>query len=94
VAHRAPAANAAYDDLPMSEPESTIRDVLLTEPGSRVEGPTEDVLRVVFWTVHHLLAESGMTAVEADPIALILMARLHDGLADHGMIVRDYAGGD
>jgi uncharacterized protein YabE (DUF348 family) len=72
----------------MSEPEGTIRDVLLTEPGSNVEGPTEDVLRVVFWTVHELLEESGMTAADADPIALILMARLHDGLDSHGYVIR------
>ena len=86
MTHRAPA------DLPVSEAEGTIRDVLLTEPGSNVEGPTEDVLRVVFWTVHELLTDSGMTPAEADPIALILMARLHDGFAKHDMIVRDYAG--
>ena len=92
MTHRAPAANADYDDLPVSEPEGTIRDVLLTEPGSRVEGPTDEVLRVVFWTVHRLLTESGMPEGDADPIALILMARLHDGLAEHGMVVRDYAG--
>ena len=35
-----------------------------------------------------------MTAADADPIALILMARLHDGLDAHGYVIRDYAGPD
>jgi hypothetical protein len=75
----------------MSEPEGTIRDVLLTEPGSKVEGPTEDILRTVFWAVESLLCERGMTEQQADSISLQLMARIHDHLADQGFVVRDYA---
>ena len=81
-------------DLPVSDPEGTIRDAPLTEPGSNVKGPTEDVRRVVFWTVHELLGTPGRLCPAADPIALILMARLHDGLDAHGYVIRDYAGPD
>ena len=89
---RGPAAGRTYDDLPLSEPEGTIRDVLLTEPGSRVEGPTEDVLRVVFWTTLGTLVDQGIGEAVADRVTLLLLARLHDGLAGHGFVVRDYAG--
>jgi hypothetical protein len=89
---RTPATVATYDDLPVSEPEATIRDVLLTEPGSRVEGPTEDVLRVVFWTTLGLLGDKGIPESTADAIGLQLLARIHDQLAQHGLVIRDYAG--
>ena len=91
MTHRAPAANAEYDDLPLSEPEGTIRDVLLTEPGSKVEGPTDEILRVMFWTTLDLLLSRGLSEDQADPICLQLMARVHDGLSQHGYVVRDYA---
>jgi hypothetical protein len=89
---RTPATGSSYDDLPLSEPEGTIRDVLLTEPGSRVEGPTEEVLRVLFWTVTGTLEEAGVSTSDADSVGLLLLPRIHDALAGRGYVVRDYAG--
>jgi hypothetical protein len=64
-------------------------DMLLTEPGSRVEGATEDVLRVVFVALTTLYAES-MTEDQADHLALRSLPRVHTALADAGLVVRDY----
>jgi hypothetical protein len=66
-------------------------DMLLTEPGSRIDGPTEDVLRVIFESTWYLLRES-TTDDRADDAAMRLVGRLHEALRIHGYIVRDFAG--
>jgi hypothetical protein len=66
-------------------------DMLLTEPGSRIDGPTEDVLRVIFESTWYLLRES-TTDDLADDAAMRLVGRLHESLRIHGYIVRDFAG--
>jgi hypothetical protein len=65
-------------------------DMLLTEPGSRVEGATEDVLSVVFVALVELYAET-MTEDAADQLGLRSLPRVHTALADAGLVVRDYA---
>jgi hypothetical protein len=72
------------------EPGRTIREMLLAEPNSRIEGPTEDVMRVVFETTWNLLREQLGDDV-ADRVALAHMVRAHGALADAGYVVRDYA---
>ena len=72
------------------EPGRTLQDMLLSEPGSRIEGATEDVLRVVFVAVLGLLEET-MHGDQADAIALRSLPRVHTALADAGLVVRDYA---
>jgi hypothetical protein len=64
--------------------------MLLTEPGSRIEGPTEEVLRVAFSALVALYSES-MSADAADALALRSLPRLHTALADAALVVRDYA---
>lgn len=71
----------------------TLSAMLLTEPGSTVEGPTEDVLRVLFEQTWYLLRES-MTDDQADRAALTLLGRLHDALTQAGFVVRQYPGTD
>jgi len=71
------------------EPTATLMDMLLTEPGSRIEGPTQDVLRVIFESTWYLLRESA-TDDQADDAAMRLVARLHEALRNHGYIVRDF----
>lgn len=66
--------------------------MLLTEPGSRIEGPTEDVLRSLFWSLTGILLEHGLTENETDALALRFTARAHQSLADGGYVVRHYAG--
>ena len=65
--------------------------MLLTEPGSRVEGSTEDILRVVFYVIHEASVADGSGELEADRFALMLLPRIHQALADRGYVVRDYA---
>jgi hypothetical protein len=65
--------------------------MLLTEPGSRVEGETPDVLRVLFHTLVAALADRGWTEEDADRFALGLLPRMHDALATAALVVRDYA---
>ncbi len=72
------------------EPGRTLADMLLTEPGSRVEGATEDVLRVLFVALTELYAES-MTEDQADRLGLRSLPRIHTALADAGLVIRDYA---
>jgi hypothetical protein len=72
------------------EPGRTLQEMLLTEPGSRVEGPTEDVLRVMFGALVLLYGET-MTEDAADQLALRSLPRVHTALADAGLVVRDYA---
>jgi hypothetical protein len=69
------------------EPGRTLQDMLLSEPGSRIEGPTEDILRLVYAVV----LELGGDTPEADAQALRLLPHLHARLATHGYVVRDYA---
>ena len=71
------------------EPTHTLMDMLLTEPGSRVEGPTADVLRVIFETTWYLLRET-TTDDQADQTAMMLVGRLHETLKVHGYVVRDF----
>lgn len=71
----------------MSSDEVTLVTMMLTEPGSRVDGPTENVLRSIFTTTVQLLEES-MSADEADTLALRHLARVHADLADRGYVVR------
>jgi hypothetical protein len=63
--------------------------MLLSEPDSAIEGPTEDVLRVIFETTWRLLRET-MGDDQADAIALRHLVRVHTALADAGLVVRDY----
>ena len=72
------------------EPTSTLMDMLLTEPGSRIEGPTSDVLRVIFESTWYMLRESS-TDDQADEAAMRLVARLHESLRLHGYVIRDFA---
>jgi len=76
------------------EPEATLSEMLLTEPGSRIEGPAVDVLRVLYHVVHEAAVEHGMGELEADGLTLRLLPRIHQALADRGYVVRDYAGPD
>jgi hypothetical protein len=62
--------------------------MMLVEPGSRIEGATEPVLSVVFVAAWHLFRET-MTDDKADALALRLLGRIHEGLADEGYVVRD-----
>jgi hypothetical protein len=73
------------------EPDATLSDMLLTEPGSRIEGDTADVLRVLFHEVHTAAVEHGLGELGADALALRLLPRMHQALADRGYVVRDYA---
>lgn len=75
------------------EPGRTIQEMLLTEPGSRIEAETEELLRVVFVTTALLLLEDH-TEDEADRLALRHLGRLHQALTEHDMIVRQYADDD
>jgi hypothetical protein len=66
--------------------------MLLTEPGSRVDGPTEDVLRALFYSVWKGAADlTDMDIQSADTFALRLLPRLHETLMEHGYVVRDLA---
>jgi len=67
-------------------------DMLLTEPGSRIEGPTQDVLRVIFESAWYLMRESS-TDDQADQAAMQLVGRLHEALKVHGYVVRDWPTG-
>jgi len=71
----------------LSSDEVTLVTMMLTEPGSRVDGPTEDVLRSIFATTLELLEET-LPADEADTLALRHLARVHADLADRGYVVR------
>jgi len=66
-------------------------NMLLTEPGSRIEGGTEDVLRAIFEATWYVLREQ-MTDDEADQLALRHLVRVHNQLTNHGYVVRDYPG--
>lgn len=68
--------------------------MLLAEPGSRIEGPTQDVLTVLFEELLRLLLEDTNDANRSETLALRYLARAHAGLADTGHVVRDYAQGD
>lgn len=70
------------------EPGHTIQEMLLAEPGSRVEAQTEDLMRIVFATATRLFLEDH-GELEADHLALRYMGRLHQALVDYQMIVRD-----
>jgi hypothetical protein len=74
-----------------NEPGRTISEMLLSEPGSRVEGPTEDVMRCLFEASWYLLRES-MTDDQADRLALALLGRMHESLSGSGFVVRQYPG--
>ena len=67
----------------------TLENMLLAEPGSRVEGPTEDTLRAIFEATVQLL-EDHMPHDRADAIALQHLVRVHEALTYAGYIVRDY----
>jgi hypothetical protein len=71
-----------------AEPGRTVRELLLTEPGSRVEGPTERVLAVLFETAWRLLLDE-LGPNHADAVALRYLARVHEDLAHAGYITRD-----
>lgn len=75
------------------EPGRTLRGMLLTEPGSRVEGDTEAVLHVLFETSWYLLREH-MAEDQADRLALTLLGRYHESLTQCGYVVRQYPGDD
>jgi len=79
----------------MSDPNTyvlstTLADMLLTEPGSRIEGPSEEVLRAIFEATYETL-RLHMGPDDADAIALRHLPRVHAHLADMGFVVRDYA---
>ena len=69
-----------------------LSNMLLAEPGSRVEGNTQDVLTVVYGELLLLLVEAGMVEERADALAQRHITRLHAAWANNGMVVRDYAG--
>lgn len=74
-----------------AEPGRTVRELLLTSPGSRVEGPTERVLAVLFESAWRTLRdELGDDA--ADRLALRYLGRVYEDLARSGHITRDMAG--
>lgn len=66
----------------------TLKDMMLTEPGSRVEGATEDVLFVLFEASYLLLRDFGTPTDTADKLAHQLIQRSHAALADRGYVVR------
>lgn len=67
----------------MSEPDATLLDMLLTEPGSRVEGPTEEVLRCLYWAiVSHAIDHDGMDPDAAEHRAISLLPWVHHSLAN------------
>lgn len=78
-------------DQAWQEPGSTLGEMLLTEPGSRVEGPTEDLMRVLFYVTWQAGIDYGLSMTEADQLALKVLPRIHQALGDAGLIVRDLA---
>jgi hypothetical protein len=73
--------------------ERTLRDVLLCEPGSSIEGPTEDVLRVVFEATWRVLREQ-LGDDTADQVALRHLRVAHQLLTQEGFVVRIFPGDD
>ncbi len=73
--------------------EDAMREMLLTEPGSRIEGPTEEVLRVLYASTVQAGTARGLTEQEADVLALLLVGRAHAALADAGYVVRELKDG-
>lgn len=71
----------------MSDPARMMGGMLLVESGSKVEGDTEDVLRVIFQATWDTLREL-MPEDDADGLALRHVVRVHAYLAQHGMVTR------
>jgi hypothetical protein len=63
--------------------------MLLTEPGTQIEGPEPEILQVMFSTlVLSLHADTAMTQLDAERIAMKIMVRTQARLAAAGYITR------
>jgi hypothetical protein len=63
---------------------------LLVGNDSRIEGDQSDMLHVLFGAmVNTLEAETKLTQLEADRLALVMLVRVQSRLAAAGYIVRD-----
>ena len=62
--------------------------MILTEAGTRIEGPEQDVLGVVFTSLALSLGEI-MQLPDAERLAMRMIVRVQTRLADAGYIVRN-----
>lgn len=73
----------------MLSPEERLREMLLSEPGSRIEGPTTEVLAIIFEAAWWIL-RSEMGDHPADQLAMRHLTMAHELLTQRGYVVRQY----